>query len=252
MQVNISLLNEEVEQGSAARSEGGAWQGFQFDEMSLTWIRISDLRHALSTLFTTSIYSTDKEIEDNTAKDDFNGPTGIAGCTGSAGLAVGNLVNDINPRWEGSVRNGAATSSSTSFSTSLESSQAAAARWGNFNLSEILKITRAALDGNNDNNNNNNNNNNYNNTKQHTQDISMMDWSALVTSSYLEERVSLCFSLNEVRGVSEWVGRWIHDCCMVRTYVCMYVLYFVWCGVVWCGVVWCGVVWCGVVRCDVV
>jgi hypothetical protein len=218
----ISLYSKDSD-GSAA--SGGAWQGFEFDETAFVWVRTADLRHALSTLFTTSFYSSDLESmqKDKGEKE------------GEGGLErMNSVVLNTDNRWVQKTKRGTSTSFSTPFSTSLDSRQAAAARWGGFSLSEVLKVARATLDNNNSNNINsssssssssmggiNNNNNSSSNNSSNINSIintnsDIATWSALVTSSLLEEKIALSFSSGTPRDVTEWVGLWSTSCCQVR------------------------------------
>jgi hypothetical protein len=157
---------------------------------------------------------------------------------GEGGLERTNsVVLNTDNRWVQKTKRGVSTTFSTPFSTSLDSRQAAAARWGGFSLSEVLKIARATLDNNNSNlnsssssssssgsmggiHNNNNNDSSSNNSTNINSIINtnsdIASWSALVTSSLLEEKIALSFSSGTPRDVTEWVGLWSTTCCQVK------------------------------------
>jgi hypothetical protein len=190
----ISLLCQDA-QGKG--SVGGAWQSFCYDEHCQVWIRSADVRHALSTLFTPSFY--DKEINqgDNSNNKNENGENGGNG-----------RIENTDNRWVEKLRNGAV---STSFSTSLEGQQGVAARWSGISLSEILDIARLGL-------NQDNTSQNYmsNQSKSPLHNgTQLLDWSAMVTASYLEEKIVLSYAVGTVEEASEWVAQWCRSNCLV-------------------------------------
>ena len=194
--------------------------------MSAVWIRTADLRHALSTLFSTSFYT-----------DEINSESGDPG-SGFQNKNTNNEIQSVNDRWIENTQN--STSFSTSFSTSLEGKQCLAAKWGGFGLKEVLAIARSNLDHNTNashtltaNNSNNSDSigaggsgsGSYNDIgsgsstyrTNSNSNISMREWSAMVTSSFLEEKISLSFSVGTIREASEWLTQWVHISCEVRT-----------------------------------
>ena len=96
-------------------------------------------------------------------------------------------IENMDNRWIEKLKNGA---TSSSFSTSLDGQQAVAARWSGVTLSEVLDIARSGL--NQDNNGQNYMQNQSNQTKTPlSRESQMSDWSAMVTSSYIEEKILL-------------------------------------------------------------
>ena len=90
------------------------------------WIRTADVRHALSSLFTPSFYENDTNNEKMSNNGNENNVR----------------IENTDNRWIEKLKNGA---TSTSFSTSLDSQQAVAARWSGVTLSEVLDIARLGL-----------------------------------------------------------------------------------------------------------
>jgi hypothetical protein len=221
----ISLLCQDA-QGRG--SVGGAWQSFCYDEQCQVWIRSADVRHALSTLFTPSFYDNEMSQDNNSnnyeienrnenSENDQNGRNG--------------RIENTDNRWIEKLRNGAV---STSFSTSLEGQQSVAARWSGISLSEVLDIARLGL-------NQDNNSQNYTSNQSKTplnQGTQMLDWSAMVTASYLEEKIVLSYAVGTVEEASEWVAQWCRSNCLVSNerkshyiqYLCLFsfiLLYFI-------------------------
>ena len=116
-------------------------------------------------------------------------------------------LENTNNRWVEKLKNGAE-------STSLDGQQAVAARWSGVTLSEVLDIARLGL-------NQDNNGQNYmrNQTNQldtpYSRESLMSDWSAMVTSSYLEERILLSFAVGTMQETSDWVAQWCRSNCLV-------------------------------------
>ena len=229
------------------------WQEFQFSEMSSVWIRTADLRHSLSTLFSTSFYSNSYENNDNYTEND-NGDNKafkldinnhrnnenknkiIKDRNQEINADLG-PIDSISSRWITTTL----SKSTLSMNPSLAERQAQATRWGNFSLQEVLKIAKANLDSNfptssstsnsnlkstshstYDNYNkltsgtsydNNDNNNNYSNDNN----ISIREWGILINSSFLEEKLALSFSVGSVQEVDECLTQWTRCCCEVRT-----------------------------------
>lgn len=162
------------------------------------WIRTADVRHALSSLFTPSFYENDTNNEKMSNNGNENNVR----------------IENTDNRWIEKLKNGA---TSTSFSTSLDSQQAVAARWSGVTLSEVLDIARLGL--NQDNNGQNymqNQSNQSNQTRPpHLRESQMSDWSAMVTSSYVEEKILLSFALGTMQETGEWVAQWCRSNCLV-------------------------------------
>ena len=242
----ISLLSKE---GRGQGSAGGAWQSFEYNEMAAVWIRTADLRHSLSTLFSTSCYSDDLQTTNGTGKENRTGNNSANENKNNnyAIMSKNNVdlgpVNSVTNRWIDSV-----PQSSISLPVTLSDKQALAARWGNFSLQEILQITRANLENNHSNHNKlnyisqysdiNGNNSNHthlsengtsvyshshpqchsssNDTSGSGNDMTVRDWDALVTSSFLEEKLALSFSIGTSQEVFECLTQWTQCCCEVR------------------------------------
>ena len=119
-------------------------------------------------------------------------------------------LENTNNRWVEKLKNGAE-------STSLDGQQAVAARWSGVTLSEVLDIARLGL--NQDNNGQNymqNQSNQSNQTRPpHLRESQMSDWSAMVTSSYVEEKILLSFALGTMQETGEWVAQWCRSNCLV-------------------------------------
>ena len=121
------------------------------------------------------------------------------------------IIENTDNRWVEKLKNG---SVSTSFSTSLDGQQAVAARWSGVTLSEVLDIARLGL--NQDNNSHNYMQNQSNQLKTPlVRESQMLDWSAMVTSSFLEEKILLSFSVGTIQEASEWVAQWCRSNCLV-------------------------------------
>ena len=197
----ISLLCQDA---PGRGSVGGAWQSFCYDEQCQVWIRNADVRHALSTLFTPSFYDNKINEGDNTNSNEIanrneNGENSRNGGNGR--------IDNTDNRWIEKLRNGVA---STSFSTSLEGQQSVAARWSGISLSEVLDIARLGL--------NQDNSQNYTSIQSKTplhNGTQMLDWSAMVTASYLEEKIVLSYAVGTVEEASEWVAQWCRSNCLV-------------------------------------
>ena len=120
-------------------------------------------------------------------------------------------IENMDNRWIEKLKNGA---TSSSFSTSLDGQQAVAARWSGVTLSEVLDIARSGL--NQDNNGQNYMQNQSNQTKTPlSRESQMSDWSAMVTSSYIEEKILLSFAVGTMQETGEWVAQWCRSNCLV-------------------------------------
>ena len=159
------------------------------------WIRTADVRHALSSLFTPSFYENDTNNEKMSNNGNENNVR----------------IENTDNRWIEKLKNGA---TSTSFSTSLDSQQAVAARWSGVTLSEVLDIARLGLNQDNSSQNYLQNQPNQTNTP-HLRESQMSDWSAMVTSSYVEEKIQLSFALGTMQETGEWVAQWCRSNCLV-------------------------------------
>ena len=159
------------------------------------WIRTADVRHSLSSLFTPSFYENDTNNNKMSSNKNENN------------VRIENMDN----RWIEKLKNGA---TSSSFSTSLDGQQAVAARWSGVTLSEVLDIARSGL--NQDNNGQNYMQNQSNQTKTPlSRESQMSDWSAMVTSSYIEEKILLSFAVGTMQETGEWVAQWCRSNCLV-------------------------------------
>ena len=120
-------------------------------------------------------------------------------------------IENMDNRWIEKLKNGAISSS---FSTSLDGQQAVAARWSGVTLSEVLDIARLGL--NQDNNGQNYLQNQSNQTQTpHLRESQMSDWSAMVTSSYVEEKILLSIAIGTMQETGEWVAQWCRSNCLV-------------------------------------
>ena len=120
-------------------------------------------------------------------------------------------IENMDNRWIEKLKNGA---TSSSFSTSLDGQQAVAARWSGVTLSEVLDIARLGL--NQDNNGQNYLQNQSNQTQTpHLRESQMSDWSAMVTSSYVEEKILLSIAIGTMQETGEWVAQWCRSNCLV-------------------------------------
>ena len=217
--------------------------------MAAVWIRTADLRHSLSTLFSTSFYSDDLDTTNETQKENRTGNNSVhqnVNVDDQLSKINGDLgpINSVTNRWIDTV-----PQSSISLPISLSDKQALAARWGNFSLQEVLEVTRANLENNHSNNSKlnyisqysdiNGNSSNHtlltensgsvyshshphshsssNNTGDAGRNMTVRDWGALVTSSYLEEKLALSFSIGTSQEISECLTQWTQCCCEVRT-----------------------------------
>lgn len=184
---------------------GGAWQSFCYDEQCQVWVRSADVRHALSTLFTPSFYDNEINQDNNSNYNEIENRN--QNSENSENGRNGRIENTEN-RWIEKLRNCAA---STSFSTSLEGQQNVAARWSGISLLEVLDIARLGL-------NQDNTSQNYtlNQSKTpHSNGTQMLDWSAMVTASYLEEKIVLSYAVGTAEEASEWVAQWCRSNCLV-------------------------------------
>ena len=174
---------------------GGAWQSFSYDESCHVWIRTADVRHALSSLFTPSFYDNDTN---NVIMSNNENENNVR-------------IENTDNRWVERLKNGA---TSASFSTSLDGQQAVAARWSGVTLSEVLDIARLGLNQDTNGQIYMQNQSNQTNTP-HIRESQMSDWSAMVTSSYVEEKILLSFALGTTQETGEWVAQWCRSNCLV-------------------------------------
>ena len=165
-------------------------------------MRSADVRHSLSTLFTPSFY------ENEINQDNISNNNHIENRNENSGNGRNERIENTDNRWIEKLKNGVV---STSFSTSLEGQQNVAARWSGISLSEVLDIARLGL-------NQDNNAQNYMLNQSKTplsHGAQMLDWSAMVTASYLEEKIVLSYAVGAEEEASEWVAQWCRSNCLV-------------------------------------